>query len=484
MLHRYWRTPGAAWGALVVACVGSRLATAISYVEDPDSLRFALSVADEYDVAALQPHFPGYPVFWAVAELFYLPAGSFSASFAVVGGLATAGITWALLRLRGVALRSGEGIAIAGAVFFCPLLWLMGTRYMPDLLGTANALAALALLMGALFPRNGRIDERAALAGIVLTGLLAGLRLSYLPLVIGPALWVLGRSCRPVRLVGTGAASVAVWLGPMILDTGFWTLVDVAWGQTTGHFTEFGGTVQTESDLSRRLSGFVRGLWADGLGAWWPGRHGLTAVTGGGVLALGGVGIRRLWRNGVFGGRRFLWIGTCAATYAVWIFLFQNVVHKSRHVLPLLPLLLVPLAVGSVALWRRGWWGRAAVGIGAAAYVAVAFVLVGQHQDPTAVAQAKTYVASQSENEPVQVVSVPLINDYLRAQQVDARYLSVEDAADVRRLRRPDAPDRKTLVVGTYASVLKRRPDSVRTFYHNPFVNRMWPEVTVYVYDP
>jgi hypothetical protein len=115
--------------------------------------------------------------------------------------------------------------------------------------------------------------------------------------------------------------------------------------------------------------------------------------------------------------------------------------------------------------------------------VAVAFVLVGQHQDPTAVAQAKTYVASQSENEPVQVVSVPLINDYLRAQQVDARYLSVEDAADVRRLRRPDAPDRKTLVVGTYASVLKRRPDSVRTFYHNPFVNRMWPEVTVYVYN-
>jgi hypothetical protein len=137
-----------------------------------------------------------------------------------------------------------------------------------------------------------------------------------------------------------------------------------------------------------------------------------------------------------------------------------------------------------VTLWRRGWWERAAVGIGAAAYVAVTLVLVAQHQDPTAIAQAKTYVANQSESEPVQVVSVPLINDYLRAQQVDARYLSVEDSADVQRLRRSGAPTRKTLVVGTYASVLEQSPDSVRTFYHNPYVNRMWPEVNVYSYDP
>jgi len=48
-----------AWGALVIGCMASRLATTITYIEDPDSLRFALSVADSYDVAALQPHFPG-----------------------------------------------------------------------------------------------------------------------------------------------------------------------------------------------------------------------------------------------------------------------------------------------------------------------------------------------------------------------------------------------------------------------------------------
>ena len=482
-LRRYAAAPGLAWGALAAACVGSRLATTITYVEDPDSLRFALSVADAYDIAALQPHFPGYPVFWAAAELVYLPTGSFSTSFSVVGGLATIGVVWALLRLRGVALRSVEGAAIAAAVLFSPLLWLMGNRYMPDLLGTAWALAALAVLVRALPLKRSAVDEQAALAGIVLTGLLAGLRLSYLPLVVVPALGVLARSRRAGRLLLAGAASVAVWLVPMTLDTGVWTLVDVAWGQAAGHFTEFGGTVQTEPDLRRRLAGFVQGLWADGLGAWWPERHPLTAVVGAGALGLGGVGAWRLARRGGWRSRRLWVVAGCAGLYGVWAFFGQNVVHKSRHVLPLLPLLLLLPATGAAALWRSGFrWRRLAVVGAAGAYAAVALVLAVQHLSPSAIAQVKEFAARQAErSQPMRVASVPLVNQYLRAQQVDARYLSVEDSADVRRLRRADAG--QTLVVGTYASLLEVPPDAVHRFYHNPHVNRMWPEVTVYVYE-
>ena len=481
-LRRAVRVPGAEWIALVVACVGSRLATRITYIEDPDSLRFALSVADEYDIAALQPHFPGYPVFWAAAELFYLPTGSFSASFSIVGGLATVGIVWALLRLRGVSLRSVEGAIIAGTVFFCPLLWLMANRYMPDLLGTACALAAIAVLVRALFPQQEEVDERAALAGIVLTGLLAGLRLSYLPLVIVPALWVLGRSARPVRLILAGAISVAVWLGPMILNTGFWTLVDVAWGQTTGHFTEFGGTVQTESDLSRRVTGLVQGLWADGVGAWWPGRHPLTGVVGAGVLGLGGFGTWRLAQNDGWRRQRVWLVGLCALLYGTWIFFGQNVVHKSRHVLPLLPLLLLLPATGAAALWKGAWRRRVLVLGTTGAYAVVTLVLVNQHRAPSAIAQAKQFVERQTERpQPTRVASVPLVNTYLRAQQVDARFLSIEDSTDVRQLRQ--AQTGRTFVIGTYASLLEARPDSLHRFYHNPHVNRMWPEVTVSVYE-
>jgi len=472
-----------AWGLLGVAYVGSRLATTITYIEDPDSLRFALSVADAYDVAALQPHFPGYPVFWFVAEGGTLLTGAFSTGFSLVGGLATTGILWALLRLRRVKLRSVEGIAIAIAVGGSPLLWVMGTRYMPDLLGTANALAALAVLVRALEGEGDGIDERAALGGILLTGLLAGLRLSYLPLVMGPALWVLGRSARPLRLVGAGLASVAVWLVPMILDTGFWTLVDVAWGQTTGHFTEFGGTVQTKTDLSRRVAGLVQGLWADGMGGWWLGRHPATVVSSVGVLGLGGVGAWRWVQTASGRWRTARDVACCALLYGLWIFLGQNVVHKSRHVLPLLPLLLLLPAAGAAWLWRRGRWGGRTGVVGAAgAYATVALVIAVQHMSPSAIAQAKQFVEDQTECPgPTRVASVPLVNTYLRAQQVDARYLSIEDSAAVRRLRRAEAG--RTLVVGTYASLLEAPPDSVRRAYHNPHVNRMWPEVTVYVYE-
>jgi len=474
--------PAVAWTLLVFACVGSRLVTTVPYVEDPDSLRFALSVADEFDVAALQPHFPGYPVFWFVTELFATPTGHFSGSFSVVGGLATAGIVWGLLRLRERDVRSAEGLALAAVVFFNPLLWLMGNRYMPDLLGTAGAVATLAVLIGAL-RRTGPAARQWAVAGMALTGLLAGLRLSYLPLLLPPVLWVLGRVDGRGRQLVAGLLGGLVWLVPMTLDTGVWTLVDVAWDQTTGHFTEFGGTVQTEPDLSRRVAGLVQGLWADGLGGWWPGRHPLTILSGLGVLGTGGIGAWHLWTRSRPPFRRAGLIGASLLLYGLWIFFFQNVVHKSRHVLPLLALLLPLPAAGSAALWHPpSWLRRSGLVVALAAYTAVTLVLVGQHRSPTAIAQAKTFVEHQTEtHSTVRVASMPLVNTYLRRRQVDARYLSVDDSADVRRLRQAERG--RTLVVGTYAALLDREPTATQRFYHNPHVNRMWPEVTVYVYD-
>jgi hypothetical protein len=151
--------------------------------------------------------------------------------------------------------------------------------------------------------------------------------------------------------------------------------------------------------------------------------------------------------------------------------------------LPLLALLLPVLAAGAAALWRmEGWAPRGSVLLAAGAYAAVTLVLVNQHRDPSAVAQAKAFVESKTQTaRPTRVASVPLVNTYLRTQQVEARFLSIEDSSDVRRLR--EAETGRTLVVGTYASLLDRSPTRTRTFYHNPHVNRMWPEVTVYVYE-
>jgi hypothetical protein len=176
-------------------------------------------------------------------------------------------------------------------------------------------------------------------------------------------------------------------------------------------------------------------------------------------------------------------LAASALLYAVWIFFFQNVIHKSRHVLPLLLVLLLVLAAGGATLWRARWTSRRALLLGfSGAYAAVTLVLVTQHLTPSAIAQTKSYVERQVQTQDsVRVASVPLINDYLRAQQVEARYLSIEDSSDVHRLRTVDTG--MTLVVGTYTSLLHREPTRTNTFYHNPHVNRMWPEVTVYLYE-
>jgi hypothetical protein len=453
----------------------------------------------------MQPHFPGYPVFWAVVKPLHLLLGSFSTAFSVVGGLATVGLVAALLSLARIPLVSPAGIAVASFTTLNPMVWLLGNRYMPDLLGATVGLAALAWLCNALYrPESSKpvsIDERAVLLGVVATGLLAGLRLSYVPL-LAPALLVLAgrlvaerRGRLFARLLGAGAVSVAVWLVPMTLDTGWSQLLEVASMQTAGHFTEFGGTVQTETDLGRRFVRTVRGLWADGLGACWPGRHPITAAVGVGIVALTGVGGRHLvrrYRQGAASLQHRVWvIAACLGAYGAWMFFFQNVIHKSRHVLPLLPFLILLMSVGAALLWqgrhRNGWreWGaRGAVGVTVILYASVTLILVNQHRSPSAISQVKTFVQTEvpsgsASEDSVRVISDPLVHTYLQAHDIDAKYISIADTSAVRQAVHHA---QKTLVIGTYPGLIDEAPDRDSTFYHNPFVNRMWPDITVRVY--
>ncbi|MYE87547.1 hypothetical protein F4X33_00930, partial [Candidatus Poribacteria bacterium] len=82
-----WRiTEPKMWGIVFILCVGSRLLTTIYYIEDLDSLRFALSMVD-YDVTKLQPHFPAYPVFCFVGKLIYAVTGRYALAFSIIGGV-------------------------------------------------------------------------------------------------------------------------------------------------------------------------------------------------------------------------------------------------------------------------------------------------------------------------------------------------------------------------------------------------------------
>lgn len=446
--------------ALFALVVASRLAAAIHYIEDTDSLRFALSVGD-YDVAQLRPHFPGYPVFAFLAKVLTALTGSYAIAFSLIGAIATFAIIHYLQRLLRVRPEEPLGLLVALLVFFNPLVWLLGNRYMPDLLGAACALAATHHLL------QGRRS-----AGFLLAGLLAGIRLSHVPFVLPPVLLALRAA--PARRLALGTLGVLVWLIPLAVDTGWAELIAAGQSQAAGHFAEFGGTVYTEPELWERAVGTFRGLWAHGLGAYWPLRNPLTLIVAGGVLVTLAAGVRPMRK--AFPRPALEILVASWGTYLVWIFLYQNVIHKARHVLPLLPLLILALALGAWELVLRGRPGRALVGLFLLGYATVALVVVGQHRRPTAIAQLSERLRARPAGE-LYVVSVPLVNFYLSAVGVDAHFLDVDGPTALP----VTPPGARIVAVGVEPSGAER-PGVTETYYHNPFVNPMWPEITVREY--
>ena len=168
------------WGIVLVLCVGSRLLTTIYYIEDLDSLRFALSMVD-YDVAKLQPHFPAYPVFCFVGKFIYAITGRYALAFSLIGGVSIFLTIFFLLKIAEVRNTSSVGLIAIFMLLANPLLWLMGNRYMPDAMGVGLVLASL------YFTTGQDEQPRKVGFGFFLAGVLGGVRLSYLPILI-PAL--------------------------------------------------------------------------------------------------------------------------------------------------------------------------------------------------------------------------------------------------------------------------------------------------------
>ena len=83
---------------LFLGCVLSRIASSIFYIEDIDSLRFALSI-EEYNIIKLQPHFPGYPIFCFLAKFLFFFTNSKAISFSIIGGFSLFIIIYFTLKL-------------------------------------------------------------------------------------------------------------------------------------------------------------------------------------------------------------------------------------------------------------------------------------------------------------------------------------------------------------------------------------------------
>lgn len=474
------------WSILFISCIGTRLLSTIYYIEDLDSLRFALSMVD-YDVAKLQPHFPAYPVFCGIAKLFYAFIRRYALAFSLIGGVSTFFTIFFTLKIAKIQNTTLLGKIAIFVIFMNPLFWLMSNRYMPDAMGVACLLASLYFTTAQTESKTDT-SRFHKIVGFLLAGILIGIRLSYLPLLL-PALLMRLKHRGRLKCVIAGMVGILVWLIPLLSITGWNTLVTAAEKQSHGHFSDFGGTVSTRPELWFRFTKLFESIWADGFGLYWQGRHLITACTTLiliGIVAANWQTLKR-WTTKKFSKvnpvlLNLVFIG--CIVYLVWIFLGQNVIYKSRHVLPLLPFLSLGIAfacnqiLGAQDRLRHLFtWGVVIIFFLCYSYVTVH--TVRQHTKPTAIAQVHEYLRDKQshQDDKLNIVSVPLIKYYLVSQAIEAVYIPIKTEKDLAQL---DKLETGFVVIGS--PLPNRVPKVEKIFYHNPYVNRMWPELPLFEY--
>ena len=484
------------WGSLFVLCVSSRLLTTIYYIEDIDSLRFALSMV-EYDVAKLQPHFPAYPCFCFLAKLFFTITGRFAIAFSLIGGVSTFLVIFFTLKIAKIEPTSLLGKFAIITAFLNPLLWLMSNRYMPDAMGIACLLASFYFTTTQKGIDQQRLFCQTTI-GFLLAGILLGIRLSYIPFLL-PALLLCIFNAYRLKYVIAGIIGILVWLIPLFWLIGWDDLITAAQKQTLGHFSNFGGTVSTDSDFLLRGTKLFESLIADGFGLYWYGRHTITAVT---TLCLITIVAATVWKTQFKRTRNKnsncssilldpIFLGS--VVYLIWIFFAQNIIYKSRHILPILPVFVLGLAFycyqftlskkektsGCKNLSKFKVLRWIIVILFFFSYCSVSLHTVFQHTQPTAIAQVHRYLHDK-QNQPgnkLTIVSVPLIKYYLASQDVSADYITIQNEKDLEQI---EGIETGFVTIGS--ALPGRVPKDIKTFYHNPYVNRMWSELSVYEY--
>jgi hypothetical protein len=335
------------------AVAASRILGASRVPDDYDSIGFVLAL-DQFDVARLQPHFPGYPVYVALGKLAHLAIASALLAAQVISALAsgaTAVGVWKLTRKL-----AGERAALCALGLYAAawLPWLHGGSALGDATATAFCLWAFLTL----------VDERPLASGILMA-LMLGARASYWPLALS---WlVLACSRRAWRALAGGAAGLVGWLLAFALQVGPRHLVELGRQHVAGHFGEWGGSIATRPELGLRVIAFARDLFFDGFAP-----H---------PLALAVVALALVWSARQKRPSRRPWItgAIVVGPYALWCFFAQNIIEQPRHVLPLV--VAASLAMGWL-LAEQSWMAAAAVG----AMLAVSL--------PLAVARARTLPAA------------------------------------------------------------------------------------------
>lgn len=428
-------------------------------------MSFALSILDT-DLAWIHKTFPGYPVFTFFVKALYTVTGSLSSAFAATGGLSVYIIILFSCRILRIPLISLEGVLLAFIIFVNPFIWLMSNRFMPDLLGTATALAIFHFFVtGDFKPGNVRF-------GWLAIGLLAGIKLSYLPLIIIPAAFALfNRNWISSLWLIFG---ILIWLLPLILMAGPDGFTELLSFETKAPFTDFSSTSNQDGFLQRVLNLFQY-IWADGLGGAWSDRHWILWVFSAGLVLTLFAGIF-IFVDFDYPKQKMLIASASLLLYIVSVLLTEENYFHPRNTLPLLPFFCMVMAYGVIFFLIN--FNTLIV------KVSILFFLVGasvhggiiawSHKKPSALAQLSEEIAKEK-SDSLYIVANNEIRNYLKTRKIKASFILPEETPE----KLEEAKAKKIIIIGTDGNILGNE-GRYRNFVHDPYTNRNWPNIDVY----
>lgn len=417
----------------------------IHYIEDPDSLRFALAV-NNFDPAHGVPHFPIYPIYVYLAQLLNFALNSYSVSLTLIGGLAQT-----LIFIFFYKWTTNKWMSLAVGVQ--PVLLLMATRFMPDLLGVS-------IVMMVFYYTYKR--EKLHLA-VLLSVLLLGVRLSYFPLLIIPFIQLFQRGWKKVILLSMTYSILMI--GSLFILMTSEELIQVGLDQFNGHFNEFGGGIISEShSFLERLKFFYERLLFNGFSIIPDYNFYGSALILVGILYIS----IQSFRSKVELNKALLF---SIVLYGIWILFFQNIIYKFRHVLPLIPLILL-MVTDRIENWNRVVLGLFIIGL-----FINSFLLLSKHKNKSAVAQVVDHMKIDQSSV---VISSKLLNYVLLTQEGKGKeFWDLESIKEsVRELKKGE----KVLLVGDFEFFDQKIPVKELDLTHNEWVNPMWSELKYRLY--
>jgi hypothetical protein len=388
---------GAALTTLAIVFAAGHAGRLADAPDSVDTANFVLGLKD-FNLAAHQPHPPGYPVYLAlgrIARLFVSPedasglrsdsareALALSALGICAGALAVFPIAFLFRRLDPQS-RPALALVSAALVLASPIYWFTSVRPLSDVVGLAASMGTAAMLVTVLAPAwwdhtgmtgDGRGRRRVALmltTGALLAGLTGGIRiqtmLQTVPLLVLSMGVIARRRALSARAAfGCGLALVAgilAWLIPLVAASGgVEAYLDAIRAQATD---DVSGGHMFSLDPSIRAAALA--LYRTAILPW--GGVGLGAVVAGlallGAIRLAGAEWRRL-----------ITLAAITVPYALFSLLFQDSAY-TRYALPIVP------AMAWLAANGLSWLaGRSAAAIGAGlavAGVSLSAALVERH---------------------------------------------------------------------------------------------------------